>query len=57
MSSADALNSIATAASAIMLPASDADDMYAQHAVGLGVGENFHETFGLLVRLWRGRLP
>ena len=28
-----------------------ADDMHAEHAVGLGVGEDFHEAVGLLVGL------
>ena len=44
MSSDAAPNSMASAASAIRLPASGAQDMHAQHAIGLGVGENLHEA-------------
>ena len=50
-SSADPPNSISTAASAIMLPGIRPDDMDAEHAVGLGIGEDFDEAVGLPVHL------
>ena len=36
---------------AIMSPASGPDDVHAEHAVGLGVGEDLHEAVGLVVGL------
>jgi hypothetical protein len=28
-----------------------ADDVYTEHAIGLGIGKDFHETVGLKIRL------
>ena len=48
MSSAAAPNSIGDAASAIISPAPRADDVDAEDAVGLRVGEDLHEALGLV---------
>ena len=62
MSSAPAPNSIATAASAIRSPARGAEDVHAEHAVGLRVGEDLHQAVGLAIARARplarnGNLP
>ena len=44
-------NSIATAASRDHVAGVGADDVHAEHAVGLGVGEDLHEAVGLLIGL------
>src|SRR5260221_14343756 len=51
ISSDAAPNSMATAASAIHVAGVRADDVDAEHAVGLGIGEDFHEALGLQVHL------
>jgi hypothetical protein len=50
-SSAEPPNSISTVASWIISPAPAADDMHAEHAIGLGIGQDLHEAIGLLVGL------
>ena len=51
MSSLVAPNSIACAAWAIIVPATEAMHPHAEHAVGLGVGDDLHEAVGLVVGL------
>ena len=57
MSSDEAPNSMAMAASAIMVAGVGPEDMDAEHAVGLGVGEDFDEALGREIGLgaahWR----
>ena len=54
MSSDDAPNSMAIAASAIIVSGIGAEDMHAEHTIGLGVGEDFDEAFGSRDWRWRG---
>ena len=55
MSSAEAPNSMAIAASRDHVAGVGADDVHAEHAVGLGVGEDFDEAVGRADWPWRGR--
>ena len=50
MSSDEAPNSMAIAASAIMVAGVGPEDVHAKHAIGLGVGEDFDEAVGRKIR-------
>ena len=50
ISSAEPPNSISTTASCDHVAGAGAENVHAEHAVGLGVGEDFHKAFGVAHR-------